>query len=177
SSMSMADSRVPVGLAMPWPAMSGAEPCTDSKYAQPPSPKLPDGATPSPPATSPATSERMSPYWFMHTTTSRVFGNRKIETATEAVADIRQRALRVRKVALAARIDALRVLTDDDEIDALGIGERRAHARVKFRRPHAGPCVHLPAQPADDARRRGPRGAKEHGVGVTADALRLVRDR
>ena len=75
---------MPVGLAMPRPAMSGAEPCTDSKYAQPLSPKLPEGATPRPPATSPATSERMSPYWFMHRTTSSVVGNRTIRRAASS---------------------------------------------------------------------------------------------
>src|SRR5206468_622109 len=68
SSISAADSRVAVGLAMPRPAMSGAEPCTGSKYAQP-SPKLPDGTSPSPPAVSDPRSDRMSPYWFMHSTT------------------------------------------------------------------------------------------------------------
>src|SRR5205823_6461049 len=65
-------------------AMSGAEPCTDSKYAQPLSPKLAEGATPRPPATSPATSDRMSPYWFMHTRTSMVLGNRMMRRAASS---------------------------------------------------------------------------------------------
>ncbi len=61
------------GLALPWPAMSGAEPCTASKIAAS-RPMLAPGAMPSPP-TRPATrSERMSPNRLVVTSTSNCQG-------------------------------------------------------------------------------------------------------
>src|SRR5439155_615744 len=100
-----------------------------------------------------------------------------LEAAPEPIAHIRQRPPGLREVALAPGIHSLGVLADDDEVDAVGIGQRRAHARVELRGTHAGPGVHLPAQPADHARRGRARGAEEHGVGRAARALRLLGDR
>jgi hypothetical protein len=64
----------PLGLAMPLPAMSGAVPCTASNIAQPLSPMLAAGATPSPPISPAARSERMSPNRFIVTITSNRSG-------------------------------------------------------------------------------------------------------
>src|ERR1700684_1943888 len=50
-----------VGLAMPFPAMSGAEPCTASNTACR-SPRFAPGTTPSPPTYSAARSDTTSPY-------------------------------------------------------------------------------------------------------------------
>jgi hypothetical protein len=52
------------GFAIPFPAMSGAEPCTGSKIPGPPSLRLADAASPSPPVIALASSERMSPNLF-----------------------------------------------------------------------------------------------------------------
>jgi hypothetical protein len=59
---------MPMGLAMPLPAMSGAEPCTGSnKDGQAPvGLMLPDGATPMEPVQAGPRSERMSPKRFLH---------------------------------------------------------------------------------------------------------------
>ena len=62
--MSAAERSIAAGFAIPFPAMSGAEPCTGSKMPGPPSPRLAEPASPSPPVSAAATSERMSPKVF-----------------------------------------------------------------------------------------------------------------
>ena len=66
----------PIGFAVPFPAMSGAEPCTGSYKNGRPSPILADGKSPSEPATAPASSLRMSPNMFSVTITSNCAGAR-----------------------------------------------------------------------------------------------------
>src|SRR5262249_44707075 len=78
--------------------------------------------------------------------------------------------LEVSQIALAPGIDALGVLADDDEVDALGIREGRVHARVELRGTHAAPRFHLPPEPADHRRCPGSRRAEEHSVGFAARA-------
>ena len=63
-----------VGLAIPRPAMSGAEPCAGSKIPGPESARLADGASPRPPVTAAARSLRMSPNMFSVTITSNCSG-------------------------------------------------------------------------------------------------------
>src|SRR5450830_2082817 len=58
---------------MPFPAMSGAEPCTASKMAVP-SPKFAPGAIPKPPARPDSRSERMSPNRLVHSNISNYHG-------------------------------------------------------------------------------------------------------
>src|SRR5437773_1910105 len=167
--MSAADSSVPVGFAMPRPAMSGAEPCTDSKYAQRPSPKLAEGATPRPPATSPATSDRISAYWFMHTTTSMVFGKRMIRRAASSTWKCSNaRSGYVATVSLTIAWNSPSVC--GSTLDFVTQVTLPAW-------PRAGPRVHLPAEPADHPRRRRARGAEEHGVRLAARALRVLGHR
>ncbi len=66
----------PTGFAMPWPAMSGADPCTGSNIDGWSRGGLmfPLGATPIDPATAAARSERMSPNRLEATMTSRLRG-------------------------------------------------------------------------------------------------------
>ena len=61
------------GLAIPCPAMSGAEPCTASKIAAW-APMLAPGARPKPPTRPEASSDRMSPNRFVVTMTSNCSG-------------------------------------------------------------------------------------------------------
>ena len=61
---------IAIGLAMSWPAMSGAEPCAACAIAWV-SEEFSEGAMPSEPAISPARSERMSPNMFSVTMTSK----------------------------------------------------------------------------------------------------------
>ena len=68
--MSAAESSIPTGLAIPRPAMSGAEPWTGSKRPGPVSERLADGARPMPPVSDAARSLRMSPNMFSVTITS-----------------------------------------------------------------------------------------------------------
>ena len=77
TSIITADSSRPDGLARSRPAMSGAEPCTASNMAQS-RPMLDEGAMPIEPATSAATSDRMSPYRLGATTTSKRSGSTAI---------------------------------------------------------------------------------------------------
>src|SRR6185312_3031434 len=68
----------PIGLAMPLPAMSGAEPCTGSNiegYLRS-GLMFPDGATPIEPVSAGPRSERMSPNRLEPTTTSNQSGFR-----------------------------------------------------------------------------------------------------
>ena len=66
----------PTGFATPWPAMSGADPCTGSNIDgwSRGGLRLPLGATPIDPATAAARSERMSPNRLEATMTSRLRG-------------------------------------------------------------------------------------------------------
>ena len=66
-----------VGFARFFPAICGAEPCTASNIATP-SPRLAEGATPSPPTRPAARSERMSPFMLVITTTSNCSGRMTI---------------------------------------------------------------------------------------------------
>ena len=76
--MSAADHTAPTGLAIPRPAMSGAEPCTGSNIdgCSPVGSRLPDGAMPIEPATAAARSLRMSPNRLEATMTSKRAGSR-----------------------------------------------------------------------------------------------------
>ncbi len=75
--MSAVERSMPAGFAIPRPAMSGAEPWTGSKIPGPPSPRLAEGASPSPPVIAAARSERMSPNMFSVTMTSNCSGARR----------------------------------------------------------------------------------------------------
>ena len=77
SSRSAVERSIAAGLAIPRPAMSGAEPCTGSKSPGPESARLAEGASPSPPVTAAARSERMSPNMFSVTITSNCSGFRR----------------------------------------------------------------------------------------------------
>ena len=72
SSISAADRIAAVGLALFWPAMSGADPCTGSNIDGPVRAglRLADEASPIPPDTAPPRSVRMSPNRLSVTTTS-----------------------------------------------------------------------------------------------------------
>ncbi len=77
----------PIGLAMPWPAMSGAEPWTGSNidgYSRSGF-RLPEGAMPIEPATAAARSLRMSPNRFEATITSNRPGSRTIIAARASI--------------------------------------------------------------------------------------------
>ena len=70
---------MPIGLARSWPAMSGAEPWIGSYSPNVPcavfrSPSDADGSIPSEPASTPASSDRMSPNRFSVTRTSNQAG-------------------------------------------------------------------------------------------------------
>ena len=73
---------IAIGLAMPLPAMSGAEPCTGSYIALRlrvfgfTSPSDAEGSMPSEPVSMAATSESMSPNRLSVTMTSNCFGQR-----------------------------------------------------------------------------------------------------
>ncbi|SIL53505.1 Uncharacterised protein [Mycobacteroides abscessus subsp. abscessus] len=69
---------------MPCPAMSGAEPCTDSNMEMAVRSGLifPDAASPSPPVIAAAKSERMSPKRFEATMTSRLAGSLTMRAAS-----------------------------------------------------------------------------------------------
>ena len=71
-----AERKVASGLAMPWPAMSGAEPWTGSNTPGPSSPRLAEGSIPSEPVSIAASSLRMSPNMFSVTITSKRAGIR-----------------------------------------------------------------------------------------------------
>src|SRR5512144_3323700 len=64
-----------MGLAMPWPAMSGALPPEGSYMPKLPSAKDAEGSMPSEPVSMAASSERMSPNMFSHRMTSNCFGH------------------------------------------------------------------------------------------------------
>ena len=70
--MSAAERIAASGLAMPWPAMSWAAPCTGSKSDGPVRAglRLAEAAKPIPPETAPARSVRMSPNKLSVTMTS-----------------------------------------------------------------------------------------------------------
>jgi hypothetical protein len=76
SSIIAPDQIMPIGLAMPCPAISGAEPCTASNTEGklPSGLMLPDGAMPMVPVQAGPRSERMSPNRFEPTTTSNQSG-------------------------------------------------------------------------------------------------------
>src|SRR5712671_2708559 len=76
SSIMAPDQIMPIGLAMPCPAISGAEPCTGSNTDGkcPSGLILPDGAMPMVPVQAGPRSERMSPNRFEPTTTSNQSG-------------------------------------------------------------------------------------------------------
>ena len=69
SSIMATDSSIALGLAMPWPAMSGAVPCAGWNTAWW-SPMSPEGAMPMPPTSAAIRSDRMSPNMFSVTSTS-----------------------------------------------------------------------------------------------------------
>ena len=122
------------GSRAPLPAMSGAEPCTGSKIPGPRSPRLAEEASPSPPVTPAATSERMSPKVFSVTSTSKASGSITscIATlSTSAVAELDVGVvggeLRRRHAATSARSRA-RCLVDRES-------RRRARARELERAP------------------------------------------
>src|SRR6266567_2885335 len=73
----------PRGLAIPFPAMSGAEPCTGSYNPTGP-PILADASSPSEPTTPPAWSERMSPNMFSVSRTSTSVGRCTSSMAAES---------------------------------------------------------------------------------------------
>ena len=72
--MSATEPNVASGLAIPLPAMSGAEPCTGSYRPGPPAPRLAEASSPIDPAIIAASSERMSPNMFSVSTTSKAAG-------------------------------------------------------------------------------------------------------
>ena len=63
-----------MGLAIPWPAMSGAEPWTGSYRPRVPGPRLAEGSIPIEPVIIAASSERMSPNRFSVMITSKSAG-------------------------------------------------------------------------------------------------------
>ena len=73
SSIWAPDQIAPIGFAIPWPAMSGADPCTGSNIDGNSRSgfRLPDGAMPIEPATAAARSLRMSPNRLEATITSK----------------------------------------------------------------------------------------------------------
>ena len=76
-SRSAAERIVPMGLAMPRPAMSGAEPWIGSYRPRLPAPSEADGHRPSEPGSIDASSVRMSPNMFSVITTSKSAGLRR----------------------------------------------------------------------------------------------------
>ena len=54
------------------------------------------------------------------------------------------------QLAFASRVEPLAVLAQEDVVDAVGIGQGRAHAREEADGPHAGPRAHFPAEPGHD---------------------------
>jgi len=72
--MSATDPNVASGLATPFPAMSGADPCTGSYNPVFVEPTLAEASSPIEPATIAASSERMSPNMFSVSTTSKSAG-------------------------------------------------------------------------------------------------------
>ena len=70
------DRMVAMGLALSWPAMSGAEPWMGSYRPGAASPIEAEGSRPMEPVTMEASSERMSPNMFSVTTTSNWPGSR-----------------------------------------------------------------------------------------------------
>ena len=81
---SATDRSIAAGFAIPWPAICGAEPWTGSKIPGPSSPSEAEAASPRPPVTAAATSERMSPNVFSVTTVSIVSGAWTIVIANES---------------------------------------------------------------------------------------------
>ena len=73
-SISATEPNIASGLAVPLPAMSGAEPCTGSYSPGPPSPSEALGSRPIEPAIIAASSERMSPNMFSVRITSKSAG-------------------------------------------------------------------------------------------------------
>src|SRR5271156_189381 len=73
----------PIGFAIPFPARSGAEPCTGSYSATGP-PMLADPSTPIEPAMAPAWSESMSPNMFSVSNTSKSVGCETSAIAAES---------------------------------------------------------------------------------------------
>ena len=67
---------VAMGLALSWPAISGAEPWMGSYSAGPASPMEAEGSRPMEPVTMDASSDRISPNMFSVTTTSNCPGSR-----------------------------------------------------------------------------------------------------
>src|SRR5438034_1069199 len=122
---------VAVGLAIPRPAMSGAEPWTDSKYAQPSSPKFADGASPRPPAVCAlrrADLRREVPG-----------GAVVLHRAPAPVSEVGQQSHQIGEIAFPARVHPLAVLADDDVVEPVGVAQRRPHAGVEPDRPDAAP--------------------------------------
>src|SRR5512136_1676434 len=64
-----------MGLAIPWPAMSGAEPPDGSYMPKVPSAREADGSMPREPVSMAASSERMSPNMFSQRSTSNCLGH------------------------------------------------------------------------------------------------------
>ena len=71
-----ADRIVAIGLALSWPAMSGAEPWTGSYMPKLPVASEAEGSMPIEPVIWLASSERMSPKMLLVTMTSNCFGSR-----------------------------------------------------------------------------------------------------
>src|SRR3546814_11174050 len=73
SSIMAAERKAAVGVALPCPAMAGALPGQGGNTARS-APMAPEGAMPSPPMRPAARSERISPYMFSVTITSKLQG-------------------------------------------------------------------------------------------------------
>src|SRR4029077_19683749 len=73
----------PNGFAIPFPAMSGADPCTGSYNPTAP-PTLADASSPSEPTTPPAWSDKMSPNIFSVSSTSTSVGRCTTSMAAES---------------------------------------------------------------------------------------------
>src|SRR5439155_12187082 len=97
-----------------------------------------------------------------------------LDRAPAAVTQVGHDAGEIGQITLAPGIDPFAVLAHDDVVDAVRIGQRRAHARAEANRSHAGPRAHLPAQPAHHVRRGRARGAEEDAVRFSRHALSLL---
>ena len=87
SSICAPDQIAPIGFAMPWPAMSGADPCTGSNIEGNSRSgfRFPEGAMPIEPATAAARSLRMSPNRLEATMTSKRPGWRTTIAASASI--------------------------------------------------------------------------------------------
>ncbi len=94
-----------------------------------------------------------------------------------AVAEVGHEPDEIGQLALAPRIDPFAVLAEEHIVDALGIGQRRAHPRVEPDRPDAGPRAHLPAKPGHHLRGGRTGGAEEYAIRLARGPLGFLRQR